>query len=188
MKKLIALALVAIFSIPLLQAQESMFDVGDRVLNLGIGFGSSWYSGTYYSSGIPPISLSYEQGIKDDILEKGVIGVGGAIGYSSSSYRDTWFGTEWGWNISDLVIGAIGTFHYPLLDKLDTYAGILLGYKINTSREYGDIPTGSTSLSSSRLIGSGFVGGRYYFNDKFAAFAQLGYGISYLTFGLSIKL
>ncbi|MEN8227754.1 MAG: hypothetical protein ABFS38_06325 [Bacteroidota bacterium] len=189
MKKLFAFALVAVFSIPLLQAQESMFDVGDGVVNLGLGIGNTLYLGGYgYSTGVPPISISYEQGILDDILEKGVIGVGGYIGYTSYKFRDTWLGSDWGWNISNTIIGALGTFHYPLLDKLDTYAGITLGYNINTWREYGDIPGGSYSSSSSGLAASGFIGGRYYFNEKFAAFAQVGYGIAYLTFGVSIKL
>ena len=38
-----------------------------------------------------------------------------------------------------------GSFHYPLVDKLDTYAGILLGYNIVTSKEIGD-PTGGYGM------------------------------------------
>ena len=32
------------------------------------------------------------------------------------------------------------------------------------------------------------VGVRYYFTEQFAAFAQLGYGVAYLTLGVSIRL
>jgi len=165
-----------------------MFDVGDGVVNLGIGIGSTLYSGSYYTSGVPPISLSYEQGIKDEVLDKGVIGVCGYVGYSSYKYRYTYFGSDWGWNYTNIFIGGGGLFHYPLVDNLDTYIGLLLGYQILTTKEYGTIPGEDFSSASGGLVFSSFVGGRYYFGEKFAVFAQLGYGISYLTFGLSIKL
>jgi len=184
MKKLVAIALVAIFSIPLLQAQESMFNLGDKVVCLGIGLGSTLYSGSYYTRGFPPVSLSYNQAVKDDILEKGVIGIIGSVGYSS--YKYDYLG--WGYRYTNIFFGGGGTFHYPVLDKLDTYVGLMLGYNIVTANEFGT-PTGwDYSSSSSRFVFVSFVGARYYFSEQFAAFAQLGYGISYFTFGVCIKL
>ncbi len=185
MKKLVAFALVAIFSISLLQAQESMFNLGDKVINLGIGFGTTLYSGIYYQSGVPPVSISFEKAIKDDILEKGVIGVGGYVGYSSYS----WDYLGWGYKYSNIIFGGGGFFHYPLVDKLDTYAGILLGYRISSTSEFGTYSGGyDYNTSSGGLVFSSFVGARYYFTETFAAFAQVGYGISYLTIGVSLKL
>ena len=35
---------------------------------------------------------------------------------------------------------------------------------------------------------SWFVGARYYFTDKLAGMAELGYGITYLNLGVSLKL
>ncbi len=35
---------------------------------------------------------------------------------------------------------------------------------------------------------TGFVGGRYYFSKNIGAFAEVGYGVSYLTLGAAIKL
>ena len=185
MKKLFAFILVALLSIPVMQAQESMFNLGDKVVNLGIGLGSTLYSGTYYTRGFPPVSISYEQAIKDEILDKGVIGIGGYLGYTS--YKYDYLG--WGYKYSNIVIGAGGFFHYPLIDKLDTYIGVLLGYNIASAKEFGDYPGGwDYSSTSGGFVFSGFVGARYYFTEKFAAFAQVGYGIAYLTLGVSIKL
>ncbi|MCB8999431.1 MAG: hypothetical protein H6540_05095 [Bacteroidales bacterium] len=183
MKKIIVFLLVCALSVPFLSAQESMFGVGDKVVNLGIGLGSTLYSGTYYKSSVPPVSFSFEKGIKDGVLDKGVIGVGAYLGYSA--YKWEYLG--YGWKYSNLIIGARGSFHYPLVDKLDTYAGVLLGYNIATSKEFGTT-IGVDPYSGGGLVLSGYIGGRYYFNDKFAAMAELGYGISYLNLGLAIKL
>ena len=188
MKRLCTIALVVMLSMPVLNAQESMFNMGDKVVSLGIGLGSNIYRGLYYSRGVPPVSISYEQALVDDILEKGVIGVGGYLGYTSYRYRYDWFGVEYGWNYSDIIFAALGSFHYPLVDNLDTYGGVLAGYRISTAREYGDVPSGTFSSASGGLVFSPFVGGRYYFSDNFAAFLQLGYGISYLTLGVNIRL
>ncbi len=188
MKKLLAILIVALFTLSTLNAQESEFILGSKVLSLGIGIGNTLYSGSYYTSGVPPISFSYEQAIKDEILEKGVIGIIGSIGYNSYKYRYTYTGYEYGYNYSNIVISAGGTFHYPLLDKLDTYGVIGLGYNISTFKEVGDFPSGVTSSSSGGFVFGIYVGGRYYFNEHFAAFAQVGYGIAYLTFGVSYRL
>lgn len=187
MKKLFAFAIAALFSFSALQAQESMFNLGDNVISLGIGIGNTLYSGSYYSSGVPPLSLSFEHAIKDEILEKGVIGIVGSIGYNSYKYRYNSFGYDYGWNYSNIVLAVGGTFHYPLLNKLDTYGAIALGYNIATSKEYGDFPDGDYSSTSGGFVFGIYVGGRYYFTEQFAAFAQVGYGIAYLTFGVSFK-
>lgn len=185
MKRLFTIAAVVLFSMSALHAQESMFNLGDKVVNLGIGFGSTLYSGSYYSRGVPPVSISFEQAIKDEILEKGVIGVGGWLGYTS--YKYDYLG--WGYKYSNFIIGALGSFHYPLLDKLDTYVGIGLGYNIASAKEFGTNNLGwDYSSTSGGFVFAGMVGARYYFVEKFAAFAQVGYGVSYLTIGISIRL
>jgi len=184
MKKLLTTTAIVLFSFYMLQAQESMFNLGDKVINLGIGFGSTLYSGSYYSRGIPPLSISFELAIKDQIFEKGVIGVGGWLGYTS--YKYDYLG--WGYNYSNFIIGALGAFHYPLLEKLDTYFGIGLGYNIASSKEFGAYQGWDYSATSGGVVFAGMLGARYYFGEKFAAFVQFGYGVSYLTVGVSIKL
>lgn len=183
MKKIFAIAIVALFSFPAIQAQESTFNLGDKVVSAGIGFGSTLYSGTYYSRGVPPISLAYEQAIKDEVLEKGVIGVGGWLGYSS--YKYDYLG--WGYKYTNFIIGVHGAFHYPLVDKLDTYIGIGLGYNISSAKEFGVNTGWDYNATSGGIVFAGMVGARYYFTDTFAVFAQAGYGISYFSVGVSLK-
>jgi len=184
MRKFFAIAAMFLLTLPALKAQESMFNLGDKVISLGIGIGNTLYTGAYYNRGVPPISVSYEQAIVDDILEKGVIGVGGYLGYTSYKYDYQ----GWGYKYSNILFGAGGFFHYPLVDRLDTYAGVLLGYNIVNATEFGTPVGFDYNITSGGIVFSGYIGGRYYFTDKFAAFAQLGYGIAYLTLGVSIRL
>lgn len=177
MKKLLAVLTVATFSFVQLAAQEATFVKGTKVLNVGIGIGSNYYGGLYGSHS-PALSGSFEVGIKDNVLEKGSIGIGGYVGYSSAKYADYW-------KTSNILIGARGSFHYPLVDKLDTYTGLLLGYNI-FSTKYTD-PTYTVGGSASAVALAWFAGARYYFTDKFAGMAEVGYGIAYLTFGVALK-
>jgi hypothetical protein len=184
MKKLFLLFVVAIFAFSSIVAQEPTFSKGEKVLNLGLGLGSTLYSGTYYKSQVPPISASLEFGVVDNVAEKGVIGVGPYLGYSSYKYEYQ----GWGWKYSNIILGVRGNFHYPLVDKLDTYTGLLLGYNVASSKEFGDvIPGWDYSYSAGGVAWSWFVGGRYYFKETFAAMLELGYGIAYLNLGVALK-
>jgi hypothetical protein len=183
MKKLLLLFVIGCFTLTQLVAQESTFNKGDKVLNIGIGFGTTLYSGTYYKSQIPPISASLEFGVADNILEKGVIGVGPYLGYSSYKYEYS----GWGWKYTNIIIGARGNFHYPLVNKLDTYTGLLLGYNVSSSKEFGTGYGDDYNASSGGVVWSWFIGGRYYFSDNFAAMLELGYGVAYLNLGVALK-
>jgi hypothetical protein len=182
MKKLLLLVVMAVFSLTQLIAQEPTFVKGDKVLNIGLGLGSTLYSGTYYKSQVPPISASLEFGVVDNVIEKGVIGVGPYFGYSSYKYD---YLTS-GWKYSNMILGVKGNFHYPLVEKLDTYTGLLLGYNIVTSKWTGS-GLEDLSASSSGIAWSWFIGGRYYFKETFAVMAELGYGIAYLNIGVALK-
>lgn len=189
MKRKSLLFIVLIFlSLTIVEAQESTFGKGDKVINLGIGIGSTLYTGSGYTNKFPPVSASFEYCIKDGIAKKGSIGVGGYVGYTSAKWKYTIGGDEWGWKYTNIIVGARGTFHYPLLEKLDTYGGLLIGYDIISSKEFGTFGTsyyGSADASSP--IWSMFIGGRYYFNDNIAGMVELGYGIAYLNLGVAFK-
>jgi hypothetical protein len=177
MKKTLLLLLVVIFSLPQLAAQESTFNKGDKVINLGIGLGST-LSRFGSTSLVPPLTASFEVGIVDKILEKGVIGVGGYLGYAS--YK---FGY---WKESNFIIGGRGIFHYPLVDKLDTYTGLMMGYNISSEKWTGT-STETNYTSPGGFVYAWFVGARYYFSDNFAGMVEVGYGIAYLNLGVSLK-
>lgn len=169
-------------------AQESTFNANDLVFNAGIGFGTSLYSGRYYSSVLPPLSISGEYGIQEDfILEDLTLGVGGYLGFASSEYRVRFGNRDYGYRYNYTVIGVRGALHYPLVDKLDTYGGFMLGYNIFSSRSFGNAPN-DFSPANGGLGLSMYLGGRYYFNDNLAGMAEIGWGVSYLNLGVAFKI
>ena len=141
---------------------QNEFVKGDKVVNLGIGLGNT-FSG--YSSMIP-ISGSFEVCIKDNLFDdKSSLGVGGYFGFASKD----------GWTF--LYPGVRGALHYQFVDKLDTYAGLMLGMRFWSGHGW----------SYNDFIIPFFIGGRYYFSNNLAGFAELGHGIAYLQLGVSLK-
>lgn len=93
------------------------------------------------------------------------------------------------------VIALRGAFHfaeYIAKDNLDVYLRLLAGYDIVRSQFTTSSPCAGYSnglyTGGSSGIWSIYGGARYRFNDKFGIFGELGYGISYLTLGLSLKM
>jgi hypothetical protein len=192
MRKLLFTVFVIIIALGSSQAQvEPVFRKGDKVLNLGIGLGSTFYTGTYYRTTIPPLSASLEYGMVDNFLdvENLSVGLGGYIGFSSYRWRYSFLNLDYGWNYTNIILGARGSVHYPFIERLDTYAGLILGPRIVISTEYGDHTGGlGSSAQGSGLAYSTYIGGRYFFRENLAVFGELGYGISYLTLGVALKL
>jgi hypothetical protein len=171
MKKTIkTISVLALFLVATIFAANAQYENGSSYLNVGVGLGGGL--------GLP-IGVSYEKGITDNIS------VGGYAGYASSS-QDYGFGIKS--SLTYIIVGARGSYHFTNLgiDKLDPYVGALLGYNIASSKVTG-APVGWTQPSVGGLAWGGHAGARYAFTDKFGGFAEVGYGIAYLTVGLSVK-
>jgi len=158
---------------------------GDQIINLGVGIGSV-LGGTGYGTSIPPISLSYERGVKD-LSEKSAIGVGAYVAYSANKWESSILGDTYGWKYSYTIIGARGAFHYNVIDQLDSYAGLMLGYNIVSAEAFGGGYSYGGAASASAPLFSFFVGSRYYFNENVGAFAEFGYGVAWFNLGLAYK-
>ena len=180
--KILLFATLFAFGLLAAHAQTSTFSKGTKVLNLGIGFGGNYYSG--YSSGVtktPLISASVDVGMLDNVLEKGSIGIGGFAAYKGYKFDP-------GFKETIFIIGPRGTFHYPLVDKLDTYAGLLLAYRVVSWKSPGDWVGPNPYSSTSGIYFSGFVGARYYFSSKFGVMMELGSGsLGVGNIGIALK-
>jgi hypothetical protein len=156
MKKLLFFVIFLMAAMVNVNAQ-STFKKGANVVNLGIGLGS-----------YIPIEGSFEHGVVDGLIDgkNGSIGIGAYAGFYS---YESW---------AHGVLGARGAFHYQFVDKLDTYAGLMLGFNAVMS---------SGASATSGLGFSAFLGGRYYIKPKLAIYSELGYGIAYLSVGVAFK-
>lgn len=86
MKKILLTLMGLAFVCFSLHAQNT-FKKGDKVINLGIGLGSTLYSGSYYTNKFPPVSASFEVGVKDELFdEKSSLGICGYVGYTGAKW------------------------------------------------------------------------------------------------------
>jgi hypothetical protein len=177
------------------------FDETTKILNVGIGAGGSYYykvSGPGYTRGrTPALSLSYEQAIPKK-LGIGYLGVGAYAGFQSAHIRYNniyYYGNKYyyehHWNY--FMIAARAAYHFDFLnsEKAEVYVGAIVGVRIQTySYETNNPdPTVTYRLNDGAVYPtmSLLAGARWYFVPRVALFAELGWGISNVTGGLSFK-
>ncbi|MDR3711717.1 MAG: hypothetical protein P4L51_02790 [Puia sp.] len=174
-----------------LSAKAQTYQAGTNTVSAGIGLGSS-IAGYTYGSQSPGISLQYERGIWE--AGPGVISLGGYLGFKSYRYSASdGYGDNYSekWNYT--IVGARGAYHYTgfKVENLDVYGGLMLSYNhlsYSASASNGSGSYGASGGSYGSAVGfTAFVGGRYYFANSLGAFAELGYGVSYLNVGLAYK-
>ena len=164
MKQYISISIFLFALISFTTSNAQNFQKGDLIANAGIGLGSTF---TFVGLGLP-IGGGVEYGITDKI------GVGGEIGVVS------------GGGLTAFYVGPKGYYHFNELlnvqsEELDVYGGISILYR---SFSVGD----AFFTLSSGLYPGFHVGARYYFSEKFAAYAELGNSYSWLRVGAAIKL
>ncbi len=187
------------------EAGPKCFDEKTHIINVGVGFGMNYYSGysgrgyAYRSS--PAFSASYEQAIPKK-LGPGYLGVGAYVGFQTASSTYNYFYDKHGyynnyyyknsWN--NFMVAARAAYHWDVLNfkKADIYAGVLVGVRIQTYDYTTNNPDPYAdnyrlSQGSAYPSFSVFAGARWYFVSKVALFGEFGYGISYVTGGLSFK-
>lgn len=148
-----------------------------------MGIGSTLYSGSSFASVVPPLSISLEFNVADELFdENSSVGVGGYLGFAGYNYT----GLNSDASFSNFLLGARGALHYQFIEQLDTYAGLMLGYRIvNWNTNVGGFDFGTAAASG--FISAFYIGGRYYFNENIAAMLELGYGIAYINLGVAFK-
>lgn len=182
MKKLLLLALITCSFHIATKAQT--FEQGNKYVHLGIGVISPYaYSGS--KMGVPPVHASFEAGVTDKI------GIGGLIGYTSSTYENAFLGDSYNWKFSYLVLGARGYYHFTSVDVCDLYVGAMLGYNVASAKFEStdkDLERFVTEPKVGGVAFGGFLGARKNLGDKFTIFGEVGYSIAYLSVGACFNL
>lgn len=186
---LAALLLMSFF--PLRSQAQAAYQLGDNVVSVAAGFGTS-YGAFTYGKQTPAFSLQYERGLWQ--AGPGVISLGGYLGYKSYQYSGSFLGFSYQekWNYT--IFGVRGAWHLQNFDgtelqKWDLYGGAMLGYfNLNYTYSDNDPSVDYSDINYSSSVGlSAFLGARYFFTPKLAAQGEIGYGISYLNLGVAYK-
>jgi len=175
--------LLAFLNRPAVNTYSQTFDLEDKVLSAGIGFGYT-YGFVSGASSWPAIHLSFEKGFRE-LSDIGIVSLGGILGFQHASVSDL------KWN--DFIIGGRGTLHLTTLDidNVDVYGGASLGLRIYSTPKWVAIGLLDWEWKSDTSVGAFlgfFAGGRYYFTETIAAFAELGWDVAWFKLGISAKL
>ena len=170
---------LAVFAVAVLNTQaQDMFEKGTQLFKFGFGVNGV---------GVP-VEVSYEKGIIEDFLTEGlVLGIGANVGYYGYKEEFPSIAGSYSYKYTNMVIAARALGHYSLIDNLDTYAGLVLGYNVASAKYDGPNAGLISSPSVGGLVFGGLVGARYEFNPKLGIYAEAGYSISYLNVGLAYK-
>lgn len=169
---------------------EPAFDKGSNTLGLSIGLGLDYDD--FYGDDVtrmPALNITLDHGTIANV-GPGTIGIGGVYSfkrttyrYSNDKYRESW---------TNNIFGVRGTYHLTILkdknNKFDPYAGLTLGFRINSYRDtYYDDKSYNFNYVNGHPIYGVFAGAKYNFKKNFGAFAEVGYDISFLRLGINFN-
>ncbi len=160
---------------------------GEQTIGLGLGIPST--SGKT-SSSTPSFSGFYEYGFTNKI-GIGHIGGGAILSMAGADYN---YGYGVDGNYRQFLVGPRASYHFDMTDitgdkawdVVDVYAGVMAGLRFE---HYSwEIPYDDKyTKDETTPITDVFVGIRYAFADHVGVYAEAGYGISYLTVGISFR-
>ncbi len=182
---------VLIFSLSTGHVKGQLFNVGDKDLNFTVGYGTYEVLKNGYRTMLPPIAVSFDLGFRDD-LGPGVLSIGGLVG--ATTYKDelSFYGWiyDYGWKSTTLIGALRGTYHYQLINALDTYGGVHIGVLYESWREYGTAPSYDTRDATLRPVFNLFAGAKFHFSDNLFVLGELGLGVGipFINIGLGLKM
>ena len=201
MKKTITLIFSTIF---FLSTNAQDFEKNGNYISAGYGLGTfnpfvDLFLNNNSTTTIGPVMIMYERGITD-ILGKGRIGVGANINttiYGSSSTSTT-FGTTTEQKERRTRVGFMArcAYHFEFdVKKLDFYSGVGFGFYHNSDDFEETTTTGNNTVlinpprnNSVSPAFSIFSGARYYLNDTFGFYSELGFSTtSFFNLGLVFR-
>lgn len=179
MMRKFALIIAAVACFSMGSYAQGMFQKGTQLFKLGVGVNGD---GT-------PVEVSYEKGVKEDFLgvEGLVLGLGGNLGYYGYKNDFANLAGSYTWKYTNIIVAGRALAHYPIIDKLDTYTGVLLGYNVASSKYEGPNAGSIPSPSVGGVVFGGIAGARYEFSQSLGAYIEAGFGISNLNVGLAYK-
>ena len=146
----------------------AQYEKGDKILNLGIGGGGYGFYGSGFAVG-----GSFEYGVHE------FISVGAQVDFNFYNYGYNFGPSD---NYVSLPIAARGSYHYGkhflTIDKLDLYAGPVLGFSIDGNEYY----------SGTSIVIGAQAGARYFFKPALGVFLELSGGSNVIPVKAGVAL
>ncbi len=159
------------------------FRKGTKLLGLSVGASIDNYAGDLRPHPVP--AITYDQGFFDNV-GIGNIGIGGVAAYKFLREKYNW--GNYDQHSGSFYFGLRGTYHFTYFKnrniKFDPYAGVMLGVKITHSEDSWY----KYYYTKAYLAKGFFIGARYVLNERFSAFSELGYNISFVSIGIFANL
>jgi len=198
MKKFILTVCFLSFFGTVAHAEHFAFKIGENRASFGIGFGWTEHRLTGFNRTInfPSPNVLIERSILP-FRDFGFLSVGAQFGFHhghrNANVFDTRFRESWTsfYFVPRLALYFHEVFHpddFP--ENIDLYVGVGLGFNYLSQRFSNNVEPGSVGREDIGGLKLGyhlFVGGRYYFNQNFAVFAEVGYGLSFLNVGITLR-
>ena len=175
-------------------AQNTQIKVGDSQVSAGIGLIPT-FIGDNGKTIVPPLSVRYAY----QVSEKFSLGAFASYSSTSSALIKNNDGSTNLFNTEMLMIGVRPAVHFLNLKNWDGYGGFSFGYNIpmvdvatttpepQTGDDFKATPTFYREAKNNFSY-SGFIGATYFVKKNIGVYGEVGYGISLLNLGVTIKL
>lgn len=146
---------------------------------------------TYFMDGASTDVIPMQANLSYKI--KGIVSVGAFAGYSSSTGKAKTYpdGSIHQVENQTLALGLRTAVHSTKFDNWDIYGGFHVGYNMPNASiatiQYGEDAIPGVSAENEYIYG-GFIGFAGYINEMVGFYGEMGYGISLLQAGVSIRL
>jgi len=193
MTKLLPLSLLCmLLSISVLSAQS----ISKKKFSVSAGIGlAPVYHGKNSNTDIPALSLNVSYKLSDNFA------LGVYTGYSASTSDERIFTDGLTSKVENKTkaFALRGDFSRLMTDKLELYAGLMLGVKsfdlTEIDTKTGEVvvrePDAPTPYNPNQpkgdILYSGVVGAKYYLKDQIGLFGEFGYGLSLFSIGTTLK-
>lgn len=182
-------------TISALYAQNRTTQFGKFAFSAGIGTVPTYVAGDAKTH-VPAISL------RAGVLVSKRFTLSTFLGYTdiTSAPREFFDGYSTVVNNKTIMFGLRSELHKEITEKVDFYGGLTFGFA-SSNRTEKDSETGlpmqrdaegptpyNPNAPTTSFLYAGYVGASYYFDNKFGAFAEAGYGISLLSIGVTVKM
>lgn len=186
----------AIFSFSLLQAQSSKSNqVGRITISAGIGLVPTYYRAGETTGTVPVM-------VKIGVNLNKFFSINAFGGFSTVTTGEQNYSADFGSYLTNktTVLGLRAEVKKEISRKLDIYSGAMLGYHHSDVKEFyaqsktravrspEDATPFDPNATRGKLAYSAFLGSSYHFSKKLGAFFEVGYGISLINTGLTIRL